>query len=269
MSTRRSCLPRPSTSTGVTSDLLPEPLRPRQSPRTADHHPHRGIDDNGIEQYVPYSEAAWTTRAANPISENAELCGFAAWTRGQWLNEHHPMLERTAAWIRERCLARGIPIRKLTPAQVGAGMAGVCGHVDWTLGMRDGSHTDPGPGFPWDVVIGLAAGSPVNPSPTPRPTEEDFLATMNDQEKALLLEAASSVLFGIAGVRAAGPLALSVNSVGNDVLALRREVEALANKPDQTVDSAEVAKQVAAAVIAAGLAEPVIDALAERLRKPA
>lgn len=107
------------------------------------------------------------------------------------------------------------------------------------------------------------------PSPTPRSIEEDFLATMNDQEKALLLEAASSVLFGIAGVRSAGPLALAVNSVGNDVLALRREVEALANKPDQAVDSAEVARQVAEAVIAAGLAEPVIDALAERLRKPA
>jgi hypothetical protein len=129
---------------------------------------HVGIDDTGIEQYVPYTEAAWTTRAANPISDNAELCGFAAWTRGQWLTEHHPMLERTAAWIRERCLARGIPIRKLTPDQVGAGMTGVCGHFDWTVGMKDGSHTDPGPGFPWDVVMGLAAGSTPTPSPTPR-----------------------------------------------------------------------------------------------------
>lgn len=135
---------------------------------------HVGIDDTGTEQYVPYTEASWTTRAANPISENAELCGFAAWTRGQWLNEHHPMLERTAAWIRERCLARGIPIRKLTPAQVGSGLPGVCGHVDWTLGMHDGSHTDPGPGFPWDVVMDLAAGSTPTPSPTPRPTEDDL-----------------------------------------------------------------------------------------------
>lgn len=141
---------------------------------------HVGIDDTGVEQYVPYTEAAWTSRAANPISDNAELCGFAAWTRGQWLNEHHPMLERTAAWIRERCLARGIPIRKLTPAQVGSGMAGVCGHVDWTVGMKDGSHTDPGPGFPWDVVMDLAGAGTPAPSPSPRtpPPEDDLMASI-------------------------------------------------------------------------------------------
>jgi hypothetical protein len=119
---------------------------------------HVGIDDVGIEQYVPYEMAAWTIRSANPISDNAELCGFAAWTRAQWLNEHHRMLELAADWVRERCLARDIPIRKLTPEQVGNGEAGVCGHVDWTLGTGDGTHTDPGQAFPWDVVIALACG---------------------------------------------------------------------------------------------------------------
>lgn len=119
---------------------------------------HVGIDDNGIEEYVPYDREAWTTRSANPISDNAELCGFAAWTRAQWLNEHMPMLENAAAWVAARCAARNVPIVKLTPAQVGSGHAGVCGHVDWTIGMKDGTHTDPGPGFPWDVVISLAQG---------------------------------------------------------------------------------------------------------------
>lgn len=118
---------------------------------------HAGIDDKGIETYVPYDKAAWTIRSANGISDNAELCGFAKWTRAQWLNDHTPMLRLAAQWIRERCTARGIPIKKLTPAEVAAGKAGVIGHVDWTTGMKDGSHTDPGPGFPWDVVMGWAA----------------------------------------------------------------------------------------------------------------
>lgn len=135
---------------------------------------HVGIDSDGVEQYVPYSEAAWTLRAGNAISDNAELCAFAAMTREQWLSPstvcfRHPqlrrdvyvdepyrLLERTAGWIAERCTARDIPLRKLTPAEVAAGKAGVIGHVDWTLGMRDGSHTDPGEGFPWDVVLELA-----------------------------------------------------------------------------------------------------------------
>jgi N-acetyl-anhydromuramyl-L-alanine amidase AmpD len=118
---------------------------------------HAGIDDHSIETYVDYDRAAWTVRSGNHVSDNAELCGFAAWTRDEWLNQHRPMLELAAGWIADRCTARGIPVVKLTPDQVAAGQPGVCGHVDWTIGMRDGSHTDPGPGFPWDVVIDLAA----------------------------------------------------------------------------------------------------------------
>jgi hypothetical protein len=131
---------------------------------------HAGIDDTKIEQYLPYDRAAWTMLAANPIADQVELCGFAAWTRDQWLTQHAAMLTLAAQWIRERCLARGIPIRKLAPAQLAAGEAGVCGHVDWTVGMRDGTHTDPGNDFPWDVVIAAAAGTPPTPvAPTPLP----------------------------------------------------------------------------------------------------
>jgi hypothetical protein len=126
---------------------------------------HVGIDETSVEQYVDYSRASWTVRAGNPISDNAELCGFAAWTRDQWLNEHRGMLNLAAKWVRERCLARGIPIVKLTPAQVAAGQAGVIGHIDWTLGMRDGTHTDPGNGFPWDVVINTAANGSAPTTP--------------------------------------------------------------------------------------------------------
>lgn len=135
---------------------------------------HVGIDDHGVEWYVPYEMAAWTIRSANPISDNAELCGFAAWTRDQWLNDHMPMLELAAQWVRERCNARGIPIRKLTPAEVGAGEAGVCGHVDWTLGTGDGTHTDPGRNFPWDVVMSLANGGST-PDPNHIICEEDSM----------------------------------------------------------------------------------------------
>jgi hypothetical protein len=137
---------------------------------------HVGIDDTGLEQYVPYSEAAWTILSANPISDNAELCGFAAWSRDVWLTQHMPMLRNAAAWIRGRCQARGIPIVKLTPAQVAAGRAGVIGHWDWTVGMHDGTHTDPGTAFPWDVVMSLAAQTP---GPQPFPTaalEGDLMA---------------------------------------------------------------------------------------------
>lgn len=141
---------------------------------------HVGIDDTKIAQYVPYSMAAWTAGGANSISDQAELCGFARWTRAEWLGQHRRMLELAAQWVRERCLARGIPIRKLSPAQVAAGEPGVCGHADWSQGMRDTDHWDPGPNFPWDFVIGLAAGVPAAPvaapaAPPPVPLEDDVM----------------------------------------------------------------------------------------------
>lgn len=149
---------------------------------------HAIIDHTTTLLAVPYDRAAWTLRDGNPISDNVELCAFAEMTRAQWLSEGsvtwrhselkrdvtvdrpRDMLRRLSAWLAQRCIARGIPIRKLTPAQVAAGEAGVIGHVDWTQGMRDGTHWDPGPGFPWDVVLAdsrtLAQGGTTVSAPT-------------------------------------------------------------------------------------------------------
>lgn len=144
---------------------------------------HVGIDAAATLQYVDYSRSAWTIRSGNPISDNAELCGFAHWTRAQWLGtgavegcaNPRAMLDRTADWVRSRCLARGLPIRKLSAADVAAGRSGVIGHVDWTNGMHDGTHTDPGGAFPWDYVMdragqvtgGGGGGGGSTPIPTP------------------------------------------------------------------------------------------------------
>lgn len=128
---------------------------------------HVGIDASKILQYVPYDRAAWTVRSGNPISDNAELCGFAAWTRDEWLNNHRNMLDLTAQWITARAQARRIPLTKLTPVQVAQNAWGIIGHADWTYGMHDGTHTDPGVTFPWDYVMSKVGGTPPPPPPPP------------------------------------------------------------------------------------------------------
>lgn len=128
--------------------------------RSTNSSSHAVADDTElIENCVPYDRAAWTLRNGNSRSDNLELCGFASWSRAEWLNHHQGMLTNAAVWIRRRCQARGIPIVKLSPADVRAGKAGVIGHVDYTNGTGDGTHWDPGPGFPWDVVIARAKGT--------------------------------------------------------------------------------------------------------------
>lgn len=117
---------------------------------------HKIIDDDSTVTMVPDGQAAWSARNANQCSLNICLTGWARWSRSEWLR-HPTMLARAGREIRSWSHTHGIPLRKLSPAQVGADVRGVCGHGDWATGKRDGTHTDPGPHFPWDIVLGLAS----------------------------------------------------------------------------------------------------------------
>lgn len=120
---------------------------------------HAGIDATGILDMVGRDRAAWTLGAGNPISVNAELCGFARWTRDQWLSSGtadgcvnpRQMIRNAAAWVKRECQALGIPVKVLTIGEVGSGDAGVCDHNAYNKAYRAGDHWDVGAGFPWDV----------------------------------------------------------------------------------------------------------------------
>ncbi|HEX2298494.1 MAG TPA: hypothetical protein VHH34_08265 [Pseudonocardiaceae bacterium] len=136
---------------------------------------HGAVDDQRYESYVNYSNAAWSLRNGNQESDNLCLCAFAGWSRDEWLR-HPRMLELAAAWIAERCLARRLPVRRLTDREVGdairndAHPGGWCDHDGYTKGTGDGTHWDVGENFPFDLVGRRAlqlAGTPVPPTPTP------------------------------------------------------------------------------------------------------
>lgn len=160
---------------------------------------HVGIDSVETLPYVPYDRASWTLRGGNPVSDNAEICGFARWTRDQWLStgtvdgviNPRAMLNRFGDWVGWRCTVRGIPIVKLSVAQVRAGQPGVIGHVDYTLATGDGTHTDPGSNFPWDYVMARA-------------TTKGFLMALSDYEQDKLYEAIGGAYTGTGGKRNLG-----------------------------------------------------------------
>ena len=105
---------------------------------------HTGIDDQpGIcGEYVRPDWAAWTAGDVNGYAIQTELCGFAAWDRAEWMR-HPNMLENCRQWVAEECARFGIP-------PVKSSTFGVCGHVDVS---GPGGHWDPGPAFPWDVIL--------------------------------------------------------------------------------------------------------------------
>jgi len=136
---------------------------------------HVGIDDTKTVAYVEPVFEAWTLRNGNPWTDNAEMCGFAEWTRDQWL-AHPGILSQAAQWVADRCHARNVPPVRLTPADIAAGRrSGYFAHWDYTQATGDGTHWDVGTSFPWDTFAGLVQAAY-------NPQEDD----MNDAQDARL-----------------------------------------------------------------------------------
>jgi hypothetical protein len=120
---------------------------------------HAGCDNAKTVTYVDPVYASWTLLNGNSRSVNMEICGWARWTRDEWLGPQRGRLVQAANWARQMCDRFGIPKRHIGATGVARGEAGIIGHVDYTNGAKDGTHWDPGPGFPWDVFINLVNGS--------------------------------------------------------------------------------------------------------------
>lgn len=78
-------------------------------------------------------------------------------------------MRQAAPIVARVCRDYGIPIRKLGPDDLRAGVRGICGHADVTYAWGQGDHVDPGPAFPWGPFLGLVGGSPVPPPPPSSP----------------------------------------------------------------------------------------------------
>ncbi len=125
---------------------------------------HYYVDQNSVVQCVYTWDRAHTALwNGNQVGIHYELCGTLQ-PRAGWLDDASMATLRLAAAQMRRDMARyGIPAVRLTPAQVRAGQRGVCGHGDVTAAWPEdgGDHTDPGDGFPWDVLMDLIKGDDV------------------------------------------------------------------------------------------------------------
>jgi hypothetical protein len=122
---------------------------------------HSAVDNNKqYAAYVDYSNASWSTLSANGFSDSMAMCCSAVasnWSLADW-QAHPNLLELCAAWIADRCTARGLPIRRLSIPEIQAchnnpsHPGGVIMHHDWTVAV-EGTHSDCGSTFPWDSVL--------------------------------------------------------------------------------------------------------------------
>jgi hypothetical protein len=117
---------------------------------------HYYIDQNSIVQSLDTDLRAFHagSRPGNDRAIAYELTGRAAWSRSQWLGAvAWPLL---VAQIRADCAAHNIVPRDLSVAQIQAGsLTGIITHNEMRLAWGGTDHTDPGPNFPMDHLIGL------------------------------------------------------------------------------------------------------------------
>lgn len=106
------------------------------------------VDEHECYRCLPDLYVPWGAPGANTHGLHIEHCGYAAWTRDEWL-AHPAMLARSAAKCALWAYHYRIPRRFLTVEQLMAGKRGFVTHADCSIAFppNDGHH-DPGPGFP-------------------------------------------------------------------------------------------------------------------------
>ena len=116
---------------------------------------HYTVDSDSAVQCVRDSDTAWDA-PPNTLWPHIGLehDGFASQSRKQWLDAHGEKMLRRSAKLSAKLSAKyGIPVRRLSLAQLRAKEKGFAGHVDVSAAFGFSDHHDPGPGFPWDWYL--------------------------------------------------------------------------------------------------------------------
>lgn len=131
------------------------------SPTSA--HFYAGDFSPALVQGLPLSRDAWhgASHVPNQHGYAVEVTGQAYWSRSTWTADMRD-IQATAKAVRLMAQRSGIPLRVLTTEQLlyfkdhqTLTNGGVCTHAQCTT-VFGGTHTDPGPGFPMDLVVSLA-----------------------------------------------------------------------------------------------------------------
>jgi len=128
---------------------------------------HYGVDNNSVQQYLSLDRIAWGAPPLNTAGIHIEQAGLARYSRQEWLAGYMPMLLRVAellAWLHEHYRVplvqlsdKALQVLGPTPKRP----AGVVTHAQVSAVFHQSDHTDPGRGYPLDMVL-LAARAMVH-----------------------------------------------------------------------------------------------------------
>lgn len=116
---------------------------------------HYLTDCDSEQHCVPDSRVAWHA-PPNSGSIGIEQSGYSRQCRAEWLDDYsRSNLARTCARTAELAVRFAVPLNYICTGDVAAGQRGITGHVNVSQAFRQSDHSDPGSGYPWDLVIPL------------------------------------------------------------------------------------------------------------------
>jgi len=117
---------------------------------------HLVVDDKECQRCLDNTTVSWGAEGANRYGFHIEQCGFAKWSKDEWLM-HRKTLERAAYKTALHCKKFGIPPIFRTAAGLKRGYRGITTHVECSAAFG-GSHWDPGKGWPRTVFMSMVKG---------------------------------------------------------------------------------------------------------------
>lgn len=146
--------------------------------RAANVSVHYLVDPGVIVHALDESLIGWGAGTVNSAAIHIEQTGYAAYSRAQWTTaDGLAMLHLAGKLVADIAGRHGIPLRWLTDAQLlaawkGQGPGGFTTHAQCARVIGGTTHTDPGSGYPTDLLLGYA--TPAATKPTPTPPEDDM-----------------------------------------------------------------------------------------------
>lgn len=110
------------------------------------------MDDYECYRCLPDMVIPWGAPPFNSRGLHIEQCGYAKWTRAEWMR-HRATIDRTAKAAAYWAKYYHIPIRWLSVAACKAYSSGITSHANVSLAFGHSDHTDPGSGYPYDYFL--------------------------------------------------------------------------------------------------------------------
>lgn len=115
---------------------------------------HYIVDSDSIYQSVKEDDQAWHAAGDNARSIGIEHAGYAKQTADDWSNEYNQKMLALSARLAADIASRyGIPVVRLSVADLIAGKPGFASHKDVSAAFKKSDHADPGPDFPWTQYL--------------------------------------------------------------------------------------------------------------------